>query len=142
MNAMEKQVRARRADNRDAEVGRRMRSRRLECRLSQSELADKIGVTFQQVQKYEKGVNRVGAGRLQRISEALEVPISFFFNETKPKSVSAEGMKAGAGESLFSLVQTSNELRMAKAFRAIKGRNVRVLFVGLLEEVARLQAAA
>src|ERR1700710_1028399 len=72
-------VPARRADGRDAEVGRRVRSRRLECRLSQTELADGIGVTFQQVQKYEKGVNRIGAGRLQRISEALEVPISFFF---------------------------------------------------------------
>ena len=59
----DKHVRARRADNRDAEVGRRVRSRRLECRLSQTELADRIGVTFQQVQKYEKGVNRIGAGR-------------------------------------------------------------------------------
>src|SRR3982751_3181300 len=76
---IDKHVRARRADARDAEVGRRVRSRRLECRLSQTELADRIGVTFQQVQKYEKGVNRIGAGRLQRISEALEVPISFFF---------------------------------------------------------------
>ena len=76
---IDKHVRARRADNRDAEVGRRVRSRRLECRLSQTELAERIGVTFQQVQKYEKGVNRIGAGRLQRISEALEVPISFFF---------------------------------------------------------------
>src|ERR1043166_4842022 len=76
---LDKHVRARRADNRDAEVGRRVRSRRLECRLSQTELADRIGVTFQQVQKYEKGVNRIGAGRLQRIAEALEVPISFFF---------------------------------------------------------------
>ena len=61
-----------------------MRSRRLECRLSQTELADRIGVTFQQVQKYEKGVNRIGAGRLQRISEALEVPISFFFGGGAP----------------------------------------------------------
>ena len=59
---IDKHVRARRADSRDAEVGRRVRSRRLECRLSQTELADRIGVTFQQVQKYEKGVNRIGAG--------------------------------------------------------------------------------
>jgi transcriptional regulator with XRE-family HTH domain len=58
---IDKHVRARRADNRDAEVGRRVRSRRLECRLSQTELAERIGVTFQQVQKYEKGVNRIGA---------------------------------------------------------------------------------
>src|SRR6476646_4666948 len=76
---LDKHVRARRADNRDAEVGRRVRSRRLECRLSQTELAERIGVTLQQVQNYEKGVNRIGAGRLQRISEAREVPISFFF---------------------------------------------------------------
>src|SRR3569833_2691585 len=71
---VDKHVRARRADGRDAEVGRRVRSRRLECRLSQTELADRIGVTFQQVQKYEKGVNRIGAGRLQHITEALEKP--------------------------------------------------------------------
>src|SRR6266700_781564 len=87
---VDKHVRARRADGRDAEVGRRVRSRRLECRLSQTELADRIGVTFQQVQKYEKGVNRIGAGRLQRISEALEVPISFFFRSRKAKQLLVE----------------------------------------------------
>src|SRR5438105_13563521 len=76
---IDKPVPARRADGWRAEVVRRVRARRLECRLSQTDLADRIGVTFQQVQKYEKGVNRIGAGRLQRISEALEVPISFFF---------------------------------------------------------------
>ena len=79
---IDKHVRARRADNRDAEVGRRVRSRRLECRLSQTELADRIGVTFQQVQKYEKGVNRIGAGRLQQIAEIFEVPVSAFFAVT------------------------------------------------------------
>src|SRR6266480_4207999 len=100
---LDKHVRARRADNRDAEVGRRVRSRRLECRLSQTELADRIGVTFQQVQKYEKGVNRIGAGRLQRISEALEVPITFFFDATP------HGAERGASslESAFGLMQTS-----------------------------------
>src|SRR5947209_12593543 len=76
----EKHIPVRRADARDEEVGRRVRSRRLECRLSQTELANRVGVTFQQVQKYEKGVNRIGAGRLQRIAEALEVPITFFFD--------------------------------------------------------------
>ena len=89
----DKYVVARRADSRDAEVGRRVRSRRLECRLSQTDLADKIGVTFQQVQKYEKGVNRIGAGRLQRISEALEVPITFFFDNAP------HATKRGAGNS-------------------------------------------
>ena len=101
---IDKHVRARRADNRDAEVGRRVRSRRLECRLSQTELAERIGVTFQQVQKYEKGVNRIGAGRLQRISEALEVPISFFFGGPSGATKAESGNGA---ESVFGFMQTS-----------------------------------
>ena len=64
-------------DARDVEVGRRIRSQRLVSRMSQTELANNLGVTFQQVQKYEKGVNRVGAGRLSRIADVLSVPVSF-----------------------------------------------------------------
>src|SRR3954464_14693825 len=115
---------ARRADSRDQEVGRRVRSRRLECRLSQTELADKIGVTFQQVQKYEKGVNRIGAGRLQRISEALEVPITFFFGGT----TGAAARDSGSGsESVFGFMQTSGSVRIVKAFHKIKSRKARQL---------------
>src|SRR5260370_16780010 len=66
-------------DARDMDVGRRIRAQRLVCRMSQTELANNLGVTFQQVQKYEKGVNRVGAGRLSRIAEVLGVPVPFFF---------------------------------------------------------------
>src|SRR5688500_10265934 len=117
---------ARRADNRDAEVGRRVRSRRLECRLSQTELADKIGVTFQQVQKYEKGVNRIGAGRLQRISEALEVPITFFFSATGGGTARETGSGA---ESIFGFMQTSGSVRIVKAFHKIKSRKARQLLV-------------
>src|SRR6266705_3147392 len=65
-------------DPRDAEIGKRIRARRLERGLSQTELGQRLGVTFQQVQKYEKGTNRVGAGRLQRVAEILDVPITFF----------------------------------------------------------------
>src|SRR4051812_39387561 len=117
---LDKHVRARRADNRDAEVGKRVRSRRLECRLSQTELADKIGVTFQQVQKYEKGVNRIGAGRLQRIGEALNVPITFFFdggNVEGPKT----NVPAGQ-DSIFGFMQTSGSVRIVKAFHKISSR--------------------
>src|SRR5216683_3991071 len=64
-------------DARDMDVGRRIRAQRLVCRMSQTELADRLGVTFQQVQKYEKGVNRVGAGRLEQIAEALGVSRRF-----------------------------------------------------------------
>jgi transcriptional regulator with XRE-family HTH domain len=83
-----------RADSRNVEIGRRVRSRRLECRLSQTELADRIGVTFLQVQKYEKGVIRIGAGRLQRISEALEIPITFFFDGQTSLPTRSEKSKA------------------------------------------------
>jgi transcriptional regulator with XRE-family HTH domain len=138
---LDKHVRARRADGRDAEVGRRVRSRRLECRLSQTELADRIGVTFQQVQKYEKGVNRIGAGRLQRISEALEVPISFFFG-TGEGGGSARGKETGSGaESVFGFLQTSGSVRIVKAFHKIKSRKARQLLVEMAEELADVQAA-
>jgi transcriptional regulator with XRE-family HTH domain len=136
---VDKHVRARRADNRDAEVGRRVRSRRLECRLSQTELADRIGVTFQQVQKYEKGVNRIGAGRLQRISEALEVPISFFFG-AGGGSAKPEPANAGA-ESVFGFLQTSGSVRIVKAFHKIKSRKAKQLLVEMAEELADAQAA-
>jgi transcriptional regulator with XRE-family HTH domain len=64
----------------DVAVGQRIRAFRKEANLSQTELADQIGVTFQQVQKYENGVNRVGAGRLTQIASALDVPIAAFFD--------------------------------------------------------------
>ena len=130
---IDKHVRARRADNRDAEVGRRVRSRRLECRLSQTELADRIGVTFQQVQKYEKGVNRIGAGRLQRISEALEVPISFFFGAS---AGGGDARSNSGAESIFGFMQTSGSVRIVKAFHKIKSRKARQLLVEMAEELA------
>src|SRR2546421_923329 len=136
---IDKHVRARRADSRDAEVGRRVRSRRLECRLSQTELADRIGVTFQQVQKYEKGVNRIGAGRLQRISEALEVPISFFFGAGASGGTTRE-TNSGA-ESIFGFMQTSGSVRIVKAFHKIKSRKARQLLVEMAEEFADVEAA-
>src|SRR5436305_971117 len=123
-------VRARRADSRDEEVGRRVRSRRLECRLSQTELANKIGVTFQQVQKYEKGVNRIGAGRLQRISEALQVPITFFF-DAAPHA--AERGVTNLETSAFGFMQTSGAVKIVKAFHRIKSRKARQLVVDLVE---------
>jgi transcriptional regulator with XRE-family HTH domain len=137
---VDKHVRARRADNRDAEVGRRVRSRRLECRLSQTELADRIGVTFQQVQKYEKGVNRIGAGRLQRIAEALEVPISFFFG-AGTGGATAKAEPAAGGESVFGFLQTSGSVRIVKAFHKIKSRKARQLLVEMAEEFADQEAA-
>ncbi|MCZ7659360.1 MAG: helix-turn-helix domain-containing protein [Xanthobacteraceae bacterium] len=127
----QRQARARRADLRDAEVGRRVRARRLERGITQTELATRIGVTFQQVQKYEKGVNRIGAGRLQRISEALDVPVTFFFGGAEaPVTASSDDA------SVFGYLQTSGAIRIVKAFYRIKDRRTRQLLVELAERIA------
>jgi transcriptional regulator with XRE-family HTH domain len=128
-----KHMPARRADSRDAEVGRRVRSRRLECRLSQTELADRIGVSFQQLQKYESSANRIGAGRLQRIAEALEIPITFFF-DAKPGAGARTA--TSDSESVFGFMQTSGSVRIVKAFHKIKSRKARQLLVEMAEELA------
>jgi transcriptional regulator with XRE-family HTH domain len=70
----------------DAHVGSKIRDRRRELGLSQTALGNKVGVTFQQVQKYERGVNRVGASRLAAIAKALGVPIAYFFPEDDSKA--------------------------------------------------------
>ena len=131
----DKHVRARRADSRDAEVGRRVRSRRLECRLSQTELADRIGVTFQQVQKYEKGVNRIGAGRLQRISEALEVPISFFFDDPMKPNEGGNGKQTRSPDFVSDFLTTTDGLALTKAFMLIKDTKLRRSIVRLVQNI-------
>ena len=70
----------------DVLVGARMRLRRKELRLSQGELGEKLGVTFQQIQKYENGTNRVGASRLEALARALDVPVGYFFDEQRDAS--------------------------------------------------------
>jgi hypothetical protein len=90
---MERGTKAKAPDARDVEVGRRIRAQRLVRRLSQTELANKL--TFQQLHKYEKGANRVGAGRLARIAEVLNVPVSFFFSGDHTPSESDERVNSG-----------------------------------------------
>ncbi len=68
------------ADEVDAHVGRRLRRRRTALGVSQEQLGTALGLTFQQIQKYEKGQNRIGAGRLYRISNILSVPVQYFFD--------------------------------------------------------------
>ena len=121
----------------DKHVGARVRMRRMMLSMSQEKLGDALGLTFQQVQKYEKGVNRIGAGRLQRISEALEMPISFFFGGSPQK---AEGA-AKEPESIFGFMQSSGSVRIVKAFHTIKSRKARQLLVEMAEELADVEAA-
>jgi transcriptional regulator with XRE-family HTH domain len=122
-----KHVRARRADSRDAEVGRRVRSRRLEQGLSQTELAEKIGVTFQQVQKYEKGTNRIGAGRLQRICEALGVNSTFFMDGAGPQQFAT----------VFDKLQSKGAVQLLQAYSEIKSPKTRQLLVAMAKQHAK-----
>lgn len=71
----------------DSLIGQRIRARRLEMHISQAELGEKLGVSFQQIQKYEKGVNRVGASRLQQICAMMETTVSYFMEDGTGKTV-------------------------------------------------------
>src|SRR4030088_2138078 len=109
------------------EVGRRIRIQRLSSGLSQSSLADRLGVTFQQVQKYEKGVNRVGAGRLAKIADTLAVPISFFFDGVPGPKTAAGNVNEALG-----LIRTAGSLRLVRAFENMPA-DARGHFLALIE---------
>ena len=102
-------------DSLDIKVGSKVRALRLERQMSQEKLGDALGLTFQQVQKYEKGTNRISAGRLQRIAAILEVPVSVFFADANPP--------AGGAESLFDLVDTGSALRLLRGTDHAGGGN-------------------
>ena len=110
----------------DLELGKRVRLRRVELGISQSELADKLGVSFQQVQKYEKGVNRVGASRLQQIATALDVPVTFFFD--------GDGKSREVDSLLF--IDSAFSLRLLRAYASVKNQAVQRQFVSLIESIA------
>jgi transcriptional regulator with XRE-family HTH domain len=114
------------AGKHDLELGKRIRLRRVEQGISQSGLGDQLGVSFQQVQKYEKGVNRVGAARLQQIATALDVPVTFFYDgDGKTREV----------ESLLFL-DSAFSLRLLRAYAAIKDQTVQRQLVTFMESIA------
>jgi transcriptional regulator with XRE-family HTH domain len=121
-----------RPDPVDVEVGHRIRIERLSRGLSQTALANQLGVTFQQVQKYEKGVNRVGAGRLTKIAEVLGVPVGTFFSG---KEV-LEGEQGKVGEaSPLKLLTVSGAFRLLRAYADIEDSNLRRAIVDLVEQI-------
>ena len=117
----------------DIELGKRIRLRRVEIDISQSGLADKLGVSFQQVQKYEKGVNRVGASRLQQIATALDVPVTFFFDDDGLGKRASDGKREV--ESLL-FVDSAFSLRLLRAYASMKNQTVQRQFVSLIESIA------
>lgn len=117
---------ARRTTSTDKYIGNRVRMRRLELRMSQVDLADRLGITFQQVQKYENGVNRISASRLQRISQVLDVPIYFFFEGAGESSQNQQkrGQRASASQ-VTDFLATPDAHALMRAFMRIKDPKLR-----------------
>jgi len=121
----------------DQHVGRRVRMRRKMLAMSQQKLGAALGLTFQQVQKYEKGANRIGASRLQQISHILQVPVTFFFEGTPNASA-----PHGSNESELSMaeiddfVSDSDGLRLIEAFMRIDNATLRRRITMLVQEIA------
>jgi transcriptional regulator with XRE-family HTH domain len=127
-----------RPDPVDVEVGHRIRIERLSRGLSQTALANQLGVTFQQVQKYEKGVNRIGASRLFQISKILDVPVQFFFEEAPHvDGRRAPGMAEGDSEAFILEFLNSREgLELNRAFVKISDPKVRKSVVDLVRALS------
>jgi len=123
----------------DKHVGSRVRMRRMMLSMSQEKLGDALGLTFQQVQKYEKGTNRIGASRLQQIAHILQVPVSFFF-EGAPAGGGphqAGGMAEAPSPAYVSdFLATSDGLSLTKSFMRIKSTKLRRRIVDLVEQIA------
>jgi transcriptional regulator with XRE-family HTH domain len=121
----------------DKHVGSRVRMRRMMLGMSQTELGDGLGLTFQQVQKYEKGTNRMGASRLQHISHLLQVPVPFFFEGAPHLPGQPKGFGTAPSPAYVSdFLATADGLALTKAFMRIKEPRLRRRIVELVEEIA------
>ncbi len=118
----------------DIEVGQRIRIQRMATGLSQTTLADQLGVTFQQVQKYEKGVNRVGAGRLTKIAKVLGVPIGTFFGSADAGTI--ERSDRHTASSPLKLLTVPGALRLLRAYGQLNDGKMRRSIVDLVENIA------
>ncbi|MBY7648984.1 MAG: transcriptional regulator [Candidatus Liberibacter europaeus] len=119
----------------DINVGKRIRLRRTILGMSQEKLGESLGITFQQVQKYEKGTNRVGASRLQSISEALDIPISFFFDVAP--AVNSEF--SSEENSVIDFLSSPEGLRLNRYFIRIKDVKTRQKIIELLKSIVSIE---
>lgn len=124
----------------DKYVGSRVRMRRIMLGLSQEKLGDALGLTFQQIQKYEKGTNRIGASRLHQIADILQVPVSFLFEGGPTSSTSVDGLGEAPSPAYVSdFLATSEGLALTRAFTKITDAKLRRSIVDLVEQIAGTQ---
>lgn len=115
----------------DIQVGEAIRTHRLIAGMSQGDLADRLGVSFQQVQKYEKGVNRVGAGRLPQIAAIFGIPISALFDP--------DADTGATGAAPVKLVPDKSTLRLLTSFAGVTHRGMRRCLIELIDEIAKAE---
>jgi transcriptional regulator with XRE-family HTH domain len=121
----------------DIHVGSRVRLRRMMLGMSQEKLGESLGITFQQIQKYEKGTNRIGASRLQHIATVLKVPVAFFFEDAPGTPDEAEGFGETQPTSyVVDFLSSSEGLSLNKAFVRIEDPKVRRRIVDLVRSLA------
>ena len=126
----------------DVHVGSRIRLRRTMLGMSQEKLGETLGITFQQVQKYEKGSNRVGASRLQNISNILNAPVSYFFEDAPEDGAETEAASNAAAEPnlIVEFLSTTEGLQLNRAFVKITDEKVRRKLVDLVKTLATGEA--
>ena len=121
----------------DQYVGSRVRMRRLMLDMSQEKLGEKLGITFQQVQKYEKGTNRISASRLVAISHILQVPAPFFFEGApRPAGQSRRGDEGPSPAYVSEFLANSDGLKLVRSFTQIDDPTLRRAVVRLVEQIA------
>ena len=117
----------------DKHVGSRVRMRRMMLSMSQQKLADGLGLTFQQVQKYEKGMNRIGSSRLQQLSDILQVPVTFFFGDASGAHES--DIDQAPLDDIQQFVTSNEGLRLIQAFSRIRSGEMRRCIVSLVTDL-------
>ena len=121
----------------DIHVGSRVRLRRMMLGMSQEKLGDALGITFQQIQKYEKGTNRIGASRLQHIATVLSVPVSFFFEDAPGTPDAAAGLAESRPPNyVVDFLSSSEGVQLNKAFVRIKDTKLRRRIIDLVRAAA------
>ena len=124
----------------DVHVGSRVRLRRTLLGMSQEKLGEAIGLTFQQVQKYERGANRIGASRLYDLSRVLDVPVSFFFDDM-PEGVGSQGGSGGSSDMVRDL-SSRRHLELVRNFDAIQDEGVQDSIYQLVKAAAQANRTA
>jgi transcriptional regulator with XRE-family HTH domain len=120
----------------DAQVGSRLRLRRMMIGMSQERLGELLGLTFQQVQKYEKGVNRIGAGRLFEIARILGVPIFYFYESVSEQLANVSGFAETESPPVLEFVSSGEGLQLSLAYMRIKDPKVRKRVLDLVKSLS------